>query len=99
MADLDAVNLAMLSRKTGDLFNVWGDYFAGIEGETINRASEFAKNPGNGNLEKGQKKLKKEVDNFIKEQQYKNNNKKIETKTAQTFLDNILAENNELMLN
>jgi len=55
MADLDAVNLAMLSRKTGDLFNVWGDYFAGIEGETINRASEFAKNPGNGNLEKGQK--------------------------------------------
>jgi len=28
MADLDAVNLAMLSRKTGDLFNVWGDYFA-----------------------------------------------------------------------
>jgi len=50
-------------------------------------------------LEKGQKKLKKEVDNFIKEQQYKNNNKKIETKTAQTFLDNILAENNELMLN
>lgn len=104
MADLDAVNLAMLSKGNEDIFNVWSDYFAGIENGTINRASEFASNLGNGDIDTGKKSLEKEVGKFVKSQNKSITigdktyyyGKRVETATATMFLDNILNENNEL---
>lgn len=105
MADLDAVNLAVLSGNSEDIFKIWGDYFSGIEDGTINRASDFATNLGNGDKEKGKELLEKEVNKFVKSKNRTihignktiNIGKKTDTSVAVMFLNNILDENNELV--
>ncbi|RKM56509.1 hypothetical protein D6853_06900 [Butyrivibrio sp. X503] len=62
-SDISAYNIynRMLNSKDGDIWNTMVEYNENASDGTINESKEFLERLGNGDAEKGMKKLKKQL--------------------------------------